>query len=91
MTRFEADVRRTLMQDPQLNALACDADMDEPEWWVQPDDGNVGGTVMFNVHFRMAENDPYNVPGTPAAFPYIFDGGHADTLVYDDVIEGNGA
>lgn len=90
LERFEADVRRTVMQDPQFNALAIDSDMDEPEWWANDDEAMVGATVMLNVHYRMYENDPYNVVGTPAAYQYIFDGGYPDTELYDDVIDAGG-
>lgn len=86
LARFEGDVRRTLMQDPQINSLACDSDMDEPDFWGNADDGTVGATVVLNVHYRIAENDPYQVPSSAPSYPYIFDGGAADTANYDDII-----
>lgn len=86
LARFEADVRRTLMQDPQINSLACDSDMDEPDFWANADDGTVGATVTLMVHYRIAENDPYQVPGSEPSYPYIFDGGNATTQDYDDII-----
>jgi hypothetical protein len=60
--------------------------MDQTEWWANDDEGNVGGTVMLNVHYRIKENDPYNLPSVPPTYPYIFDGGTASTAVYDDII-----